>query len=254
MEAVDGDRLETTHARFPATGTTIEGSALSRAELLVTDLARVLETGEASRALADGDRAGAEAVLSLADRLRGLVQTKERGVAAAGDNALRDLPASRPIEPQQQVVASRAHAKRSSPTTAFRRSGSQIVKLGMLGTANAYRHFAPLSLLERVARVAEGMMRDRGEFGFDDVSTALPNDKGYQVRLVIAWMRSIGLLAARTKGRYLAESDIATRVVSAAERLEEERGDFVCSTRPRRRSLRKESNRRRGSAKRATAV
>jgi len=240
--------------RSPATESPCERSALSRAESLVRDLATILETGEASRALADGDRAGAEAVLSLADRLRGLLQAAEQCRDAACDNAPRDASAPSRVESRGPRVVRRAMSKRTASRTEFHRSGSQIVKLGMVGTAKAYRHFAPISLVARVASVAEGLMRDRGEFGFDDVSAALPDDKGYQVRLVIAWMRSVSALTDRTKGRYLAEPDLPARIASALQDLEQEREVAVGATRSRRKSTRKKTTGRRNPAKRATAA
>jgi len=222
--------------RSPETGSASGRSALSRAESLVTDLAKSLETGEAASALADGDRAGAEAVLSLADRLRSLLEGAERSLAAVGENSLRDALATRRVESRGSPVVMRSKAKPHPSRTAFRRSGSQIVKLGMVGTAKAYRHFAPLLLVDRVARVAEQLMRDRGEFSFEDVWAAIPNDKGYQVRLVIAWMRSVGVLTSRTKGRYLAEPDLLARITSALEALEPERRVAAGSRRSRRMS------------------
>ena len=212
---------------------------LAAAWRLVAELAKSLETQQASEALMHGNRRAAEEVLSIADRLRALVQhDSDKGDLVVGVDRPREGPAKK----ERGVIAAgklsrpsvRGSAGAARNRTEFHRSGNQLVKHGMAGTSKAYRHLAPLALVNRVTTVAEGLMRNAGEFGFDDVAAALPNDRGYQIRVVMAWMRSVELLEVRLKGRYVASPGLPSRAAEEVVKLrEEERAGFRSSERVR---------------------
>jgi hypothetical protein len=201
--------------------------ALAAARSLVAELATLLETRQASQALVEGNRRAAEGILSIADRLRALAQEDSK---ASGSTAGVGRPcAVGATREQAEVVADKAKrppgrgsARAVTNRTEFHRSGNQLVKHGMVGTSKAYRHLAPLALVDRIAMVAEGLMRRSGEFGFDDVAAALPNDRGYQIRVVIAWMRSVELLSVRIKGRYVSSPGLPARAAEEVAGLRAE--------------------------------
>lgn len=204
-----------------------ESDSLTAALALVNELADFLERRRASEALVAGDRRTAEEILSIVDRLRTLVQSESMtadpikpGRAAGDDRPSRKDGDAVPREARRP--SRRGAARPAKNRTEFHRSGNQLVKHGMVGTSKAYRHLAPLALVDRIATVAEGLMRSAGEFGFDDVAAALPNDRGYQIRVVIAWMRSVELLEVRLKGRYVASSGLPARAAAEAAGLREE--------------------------------
>lgn len=201
--------------------------ALTAARILVTELATILETRQASQALVEGNRRAAEEILSVADRLRALVHDdSEAGVSITGVGRPREDEVAKEgtgvVAGQPRRPPGRRSKSAAKNRTEFRRSGNQLVKHGMVGTSKAYRHLAPLALVDRIATVAEGLMRSAGEFGFDDVAAALPNDRGYQIRVVIAWMRSVELLEVRLKGRYVASSGLPARAAAEVAGLREE--------------------------------
>lgn len=189
--------------------------AVSEAENLVRRLI--------SEAAADNQYADVIALAEMADGLRRLGAAADPNTSATVDAGFAANQRKTPL-----TKAKKAPRKPGPKATAhvafprFERDGDRLVKIGWSKRqGSAYEHRAPkyavIACVNRIASLAP----PGGVFAVDAMmATPIPSQGGvlpaYQVYLVVAWLRSLGLIKKKGRDGYVVSKGVTERAVDDA--------------------------------------
>lgn len=196
--------------------------AVSEAENLVRRLI--------SEAAADNQYADVITLAEMADGLRRLGANADDAAPASVDSGCAAKQRKTPVVKPKKVGRKpnqKAAVKSAFPR--FERDGDRLVKIGWSKRQrSAYEHRASKQAVLACARRIAGLARPGGVFSVDAmVPTPDPAAGGdvpaYQVYLVVAWLRSLGLIKKKGRDGYVVSKDLTERAVDDAWRKITER-------------------------------
>lgn len=196
--------------------------AVSEAENLVRRLI--------SEAAADNEYADVISLAEMADGLRRLGADVDAAPPASAESSY--AAKQRKTSVRKPKKASRKPNQKAAVKSAFprfERDGDRLVKIGWSKRQrSAYEHRAPKHAVLACARRIAGLARPGGIFAVDAmVPTPDPSEGGevpaYQVYLVVAWLRSLGLIKKKGRDGYVVSKELTERAVDDAWRKITER-------------------------------
>jgi hypothetical protein len=174
---------------------------------LVRRLADELERVVAPKALASGQRQEMSRILSIADGIRRALEVAEERASAATSRSAESvsgvLPATGPIAPAHG--GGTARDEEGSDMEYFRsKAADSLIRRGQVGTPKEYQQRVPRATVEAiVARMVQTAHGNHGGFDFQAIVNAMGSStKGYQIRIVLSWLRDRGLIQEPTRGHY----------------------------------------------------
>ena len=173
-------------------------------------------------------------VISLAELAEGLQRlTAGAHVAVPASAQSAESKKYRKIPARKAKAVTVKHGSKSTAKTVFpifEKDGDRLIKVGWSKRQrSAYEHRAPRpAVIACVQRIA-GLASPGGVFAVDAMlPTADPSDGGevpaYQVYLVVAWLRSLGLIKKKGRDGYVVSKGLTERGIEDAwQKLKERR-------------------------------
>lgn len=183
-----------------------------------------------SEAAADNEYADVISLAEMADGLRRLGAGLDAAPPVSVESGCAEKQPKTPVlKPKKASPKSHKKASLKSVFPRFERDGDRLVKIGWSKRqGSVYEHRAPKQVVLGCARRIAGLSRPGGIFAVDAmVPTPDPSEGGdvpaYQVYLVVAWLRSLGLIKKKGRDGYVVSKNFTDRTVDDAWRKTTER-------------------------------